>query len=679
MDPTLLMADAAAAMEPQVLVPVQARGGAPTPRGATPTPTLIRTPGSRGAPRHPTTLTPPTPATPVCARSYRNGQKPTSARKMKARMKNVTQLRLLGERGRRAEKRARANAAARQARMNNLRNQGINHPAAIDAERLRRAPDKRDKSAAARRQKRFDFIEKDQEAKTRRQVAGLRQKEQRLWVAWHVHARLGCTNPDGTRVTKTQAYLSATRCTSFKVVKYVRQHYMQWLESGAAKPVASGSGVKWLLEDPDLAAHMREFVLANAQRKGAPNMTIDDFTGYLNQIVDLQARGGAWKGKPLTVRTGATYLHRLGFKYASVSRQVYADGHDRDDVIATRKRVFAPDGVYQRAVRCLASEDAETLPAAALPELWRPSCGPEEAAAAAVKGLKPARRRSAGRGAGAGAPASTSTALPKFGEAAREEQEADAAAAKRAKYQELLAGARLTRMQEEDPDAYAEYRRTHPPPPPPRKWPYIRFDVAPAALLGSRQRTEKYIYKEVHKELILVRLHPGTVCCGTRNNTCGVEGALRHCNFCNSCYHEECMGAEASDTTFDNWACHSCVLEFAHDLNPLRQHRRCGNCDALGHTARECTDPCRHCGSDEHQSKKCPTAPRRVRQRLGNAVSEEAKGGTKEEEPSGTCAVLVSRWRQRLSRSMTRAQVSLSPRRSCAPRRSAAAHAAESG
>ena len=44
------------------------------------------------------------------------------------------------------------------------------------------------------------------------------------------------------------------------------------------------------------------------------------------------------------------WLHRIGFGLARKSKQVYIDGHDRDDVVTYRNEVFLPEmaGAWKR-------------------------------------------------------------------------------------------------------------------------------------------------------------------------------------------------------------------------------------------------------------------------------------------------------------------------------------------
>ncbi|KAG0641139.1 hypothetical protein HOY80DRAFT_1039955 [Tuber brumale] len=59
-------------------------------------------------------------------------------------------------------------------------------------------------------------------------------------------------------------------------------------------------------------------------------------------IGPVGARGVQRIQKAITSRTGRRWLSKLGYKWKEVRKEVYKDGHERDDVIAYYNEVFLP-------------------------------------------------------------------------------------------------------------------------------------------------------------------------------------------------------------------------------------------------------------------------------------------------------------------------------------------------
>ena len=72
----------------------------------------------------------------------------------------------------------------------------------------------------------------------------------------------------------------------------------------------------------------REYVRANANVKGSPNMTSKSFAAGIAK---------SW-GHDIHEETARQWLHKLGFKPKSSSKGVYFDGHERDDVRDAREK-----------------------------------------------------------------------------------------------------------------------------------------------------------------------------------------------------------------------------------------------------------------------------------------------------------------------------------------------------
>lgn len=114
-------------------------------------------------------------------------------------------------------------------------------------------------------------------------------------------------------------------------------------------PSMKGRGVRsWILSNEDLKQRAMQFIIENASPVGKPNMTIRQFQSFLNtellgplppaQITPLTL--------PLSVATARTWMIKLGVKFGNISKGVYIDGHDREDVQTYRK-----DWLQRKAAR----------------------------------------------------------------------------------------------------------------------------------------------------------------------------------------------------------------------------------------------------------------------------------------------------------------------------------------
>jgi hypothetical protein len=118
-------------------------------------------------------------------------------------------------------------------------------------------------------------------------------------------------------------------------------------------PSRLGRHVTWLLSDEHLASKAHKWIGQHAEKKGGANMQVRDFCQYLSGTWDEDA--GEWSEKGLlsdvleaqgkhglSERTALTYLHRLGYSYDLASKNVYCDGHDREDVVKFRNETYLP-------------------------------------------------------------------------------------------------------------------------------------------------------------------------------------------------------------------------------------------------------------------------------------------------------------------------------------------------
>ena len=107
---------------------------------------------------------------------------------------------------------------------------------------------------------------------------------------------------------------------------------------------------RWIkLHDDTWGRDLRDYVRTEAARKGRPNMTVAQFAAHVNQhVIPAAVQAGDHKGLPKKVikegiqcSTARLWLHHLGCFFKNGKKDVYYDGHEREDVVEYRK-LFIP-------------------------------------------------------------------------------------------------------------------------------------------------------------------------------------------------------------------------------------------------------------------------------------------------------------------------------------------------
>ena len=95
------------------------------------------------------------------------------------------------------------------------------------------------------------------------------------------------------------------------------------------------SGVLWKSEE--LNKEATEFVRSNAAVKGKPNLTAVSFCRWVNQCLLPNSTLEPGYPRKVCLETSRKWLHYLGFEVLTVSKGIFIDGHERDDVVQARK------------------------------------------------------------------------------------------------------------------------------------------------------------------------------------------------------------------------------------------------------------------------------------------------------------------------------------------------------
>ena len=84
-----------------------------------------------------------------------------------------------------------------------------------------------------------------------------------------------------------------------------------------------------------------KWIHENAYVKGKPNMTTADFCTRVNHtLLPKVSEHHLSVPSKISVRTAVHWLHSLGFERVSSEKDIYIDGHERQDVVHYRKLYF---------------------------------------------------------------------------------------------------------------------------------------------------------------------------------------------------------------------------------------------------------------------------------------------------------------------------------------------------
>ena len=80
-----------------------------------------------------------------------------------------------------------------------------------------------------------------------------------------------------------------------------------------------------------------EYVRANAAVKGKPNLTSIEFCKWVNKTLLPNSTLEPGFPRRVSVETSRKWLHEMGFEVVTARKGIFVDGHERPDVIESRK------------------------------------------------------------------------------------------------------------------------------------------------------------------------------------------------------------------------------------------------------------------------------------------------------------------------------------------------------
>jgi len=142
-----------------------------------------------------------------------------------------------------------------------------------------------------------------------------------------------------TNIKSTAAALEAAWITGFNE-KTIRGYRKEFFENhGTFRDESRGKYKRiCLFNEETLRLQAAMWIRENAVRKGAPNLVAREFCQWVNNELLPSSDLPPNLPRTITVRTATRWLHRLGFRPTSHKKGAYVDGHERDDVVAHRKK-----------------------------------------------------------------------------------------------------------------------------------------------------------------------------------------------------------------------------------------------------------------------------------------------------------------------------------------------------
>ena len=107
---------------------------------------------------------------------------------------------------------------------------------------------------------------------------------------------------------------------------------------------ASKKGGQWtLLSNPDIVQKIRVYLASQKLGTITPNLLCQHVNNIILPTLELTDKKAF-----ICERTAVNWLHKLGYQCKDVKKGIYVDGHERSDVVETRKKFLEEMDRYSR-------------------------------------------------------------------------------------------------------------------------------------------------------------------------------------------------------------------------------------------------------------------------------------------------------------------------------------------
>jgi hypothetical protein len=160
---------------------------------------------------------------------------------------------------------------------------------------------------------------------------------------------------DGIGKLNASLIIARTKGKGSKCARGIRAWAKEYLANGTLGISRRGNHSKTVspILDEDFKLRLSEYCRAHKQ-----NFTLHQFKEFVEKVA-LPSFGDP--GKSITEETARLWLKKLGYRYTSHRKDLYYDGHERDDVVQYRNNVFLPRMAhYESLMRHYTGDDMTT-------------------------------------------------------------------------------------------------------------------------------------------------------------------------------------------------------------------------------------------------------------------------------------------------------------------------------
>jgi hypothetical protein len=110
--------------------------------------------------------------------------------------------------------------------------------------------------------------------------------------------------------------------------------------------------IKSALNDEDVQVKISQYL-----RSKKFNFKIQDFIDHVSEVIFPSL--GYEREKKISKNTAHRWLHNMGWSYNKFRKDIYVDGHERDDVVEYRKKFLDQMEIYERYMPIFDGENME--------------------------------------------------------------------------------------------------------------------------------------------------------------------------------------------------------------------------------------------------------------------------------------------------------------------------------
>ena len=141
----------------------------------------------------------------------------------------------------------------------------------------------------------------------------------------------------GASVSQSDANIASTFNVTERTIRNWRREFIE-NDSVITETLRGKYTRPTLWQNEELNAEATKYIRENASIPGKPNLTTQQFCDWVNTELLPNSELDSAIPRSIGLVTANTWMHELGFSIIEKSKGIYIDGHEREDVVAYRKR-----------------------------------------------------------------------------------------------------------------------------------------------------------------------------------------------------------------------------------------------------------------------------------------------------------------------------------------------------